>query len=98
MALKKNVHILFSVFRTKLNKAVNIFCTLSEIRNAQMIPGFSIRLGWERGWKSCMANSKDWRSENVNAIELNCNTHLNYDTSVYVKACAIFSQTNIKTK
>ena len=35
-----------------------------------MIPGFSTRVGWERGWKSCMANSKDWRSENVNAIEL----------------------------
>ena len=37
-----------------------------------MIPGFSTRLGWERGWKSCMANSKDWRSENASAIELNC--------------------------
>ena len=23
-----------------------------------MIPGFSKRLGWERGWKSCMANLK----------------------------------------
>ena len=54
-------------------KAVNIFCRLPEwIRNVQMIPGFSTRLGWERGWKSCMANSKDWRSENVNMIELNC--------------------------
>ena len=38
----------------------------------QMILGFSTKLGWGRGWKSCMANSKDWRSENVNAIELNC--------------------------
>ena len=38
-----------------------------------MIPGFSTRLGWERGWRSCTAhNSKDWRSENVNVIELNC--------------------------
>ena len=37
-----------------------------------MVPGFSTRLGWECGWKSCMDNSKDWRSENVNAIELNC--------------------------
>ena len=37
-----------------------------------MIPGFSTRLGWERRWKSFMANSKDWRSENVNAPELNC--------------------------
>ena len=33
---------------------------------------FSTRLGWKRGWKSCMADSKDWRSENVNAIKLNC--------------------------
>ena len=23
-----------------------------------MIPGFSKRLGWECGWKSCMADSK----------------------------------------
>ena len=37
-----------------------------------MIPGFSTRLGWESGWKSYMANSKDWRSENVYVIELNC--------------------------
>ena len=37
-----------------------------------MIPGFSTRLGWERGWRYCMANSKDWRSKNVNVIELNC--------------------------
>ena len=37
-----------------------------------MIPGFSKRLGWKRGLKSCMANSKEERSENVNAIELNC--------------------------
>ena len=33
---------------------------------------FSTKLEWEHGWKSCIANSKDWRSENVNAIELNC--------------------------
>ena len=26
----------------------------------------------ENGWKSCMTNWKDWRSENVNLIELNC--------------------------
>ena len=38
-----------------------------------MILGFSTRLGWGREWKSCMANSKDWRSEKLNAIELNCN-------------------------
>ena len=37
-----------------------------------IIPGFSTRLGWKRGWKSCMANSKDWRSENVNVIEWSC--------------------------
>ena len=44
---------LFCVFQTKLNKAVNIFCRLPEwIRNVQMIPGFSTRLGWERGWIS----------------------------------------------
>ena len=60
LALKKIVHLLFCVFRTELNKAVNIFCRLTEwIRNVQMIPGFSTRLGRERGQKSCMANSKD---------------------------------------
>ena len=70
---KKIVHLLFCLFWTKLNKAVNIFCRLPEwIRNVQMIPGFSTRFGWERGWKSCMNNSKDWRPENVNVIELNC--------------------------
>ena len=37
-----------------------------------MTPGFSTRLWWECGWKSCMAYSKDWRSENINVIELNC--------------------------
>ena len=37
-----------------------------------MIPGFSTRLGWEHGWKCYIANSKDWRSENLNEIELNC--------------------------
>ena len=70
---KKIVHILFCVFQTEFNKAVNIFCRLTEwIRNVLIITGFNTRLGWERGWKSCLANSKDWRSENVNAIELNC--------------------------
>ena len=69
---KKFVHLLFCVFQTKLNKAVKIFRRLPEwIKNVLMIPGFSTRLGWEGGWKSCMANSKDWRSKNVNAIELN---------------------------
>ena len=70
---KKLVHLLFCVFRTKLNKAVSIFCRLPEwIRNVLMIARFSTRLGWECGWKCCMANSKDWRSENLNAIELSC--------------------------
>ena len=85
-----------------------------------------------------MANWKGWRSENVNAIKLNCKvvkkwqppiststlpfqvypspflaenfvpahvtqylegpTPSNYDISVYVKAYAIFSQTNKITK
>ena len=35
---KKIVHLLFCVFQTKLNKAVNILCRLPEwIRNVQMI-------------------------------------------------------------
>ena len=73
MIFKKIVHLLFCVFQTKLNNAVNIFCRLQEwIRNVQMIPGFSTRLGWERQWKSCMDNSQDWRSKNINVIELNC--------------------------
>ena len=51
-------------FQTKSNKAVNIFCRLPEwIRNVQMIPGFSTRLGWECELNSCMGKSKDWRSE-----------------------------------
>ena len=70
---KKIVHLLFCLFQTKLNQAVNAFCRLQEwIRYVQIIPGFSTRLGWECGWKSCTADSKDWRSENVNVIELNC--------------------------
>ena len=28
-----------------------------------MIGGLSTRLGWEHGWKSCMANSKDWNAK-----------------------------------
>ena len=55
--LKKILHYLFCVFQTKLNKAVDIFCRLSElIRNVQMIRGFSTI-------KTCMrilmGNSKD---------------------------------------
>ena len=45
-----------------------------------MIPGFSTGLGWEREWESYMANSKEWRSEKVNAIELNCNVVKNVAT------------------
>ena len=41
--VKKIVHVLFCVFQTNLNKAVNIYYTLSEwIRNVQMIQCFSI--------------------------------------------------------
>ena len=65
LALKKNcLFTLRCVFQTKLNEAINIFCRLPEwIGNVQMIPSFSTRLGWERGWKSCVANSKNWRFE-----------------------------------
>ena len=46
---KKIVHLLFCVFQTKLNKAVNFFCRLPEwIRNAQMILGFSAIKTWMR--------------------------------------------------
>ena len=59
-ALKKIVHLLFRVFQTKLNKAVNIFWRpIQWIRNAQMIPGFNTIKSWVR---TCMANPKDWRS------------------------------------
>ena len=44
LALKKIVHLLFCVLQTKLNKAFNIFCRLLEqIRNVQVIPGFSTK-------------------------------------------------------
>ena len=50
---KKFAPVLFCVFQTELNKADHIFCRLLEwIGNIQMIPGFSTRPGWERGWKS----------------------------------------------
>ena len=40
--LKEIVRVLFCVFQTNQNKAVNILCTLSEwIRNVQMIQYFS---------------------------------------------------------
>ena len=46
---KKFVHLLFCVFQTKLNKAVNIFCRPPEwIRNVQMIPSFSTIKSWMR--------------------------------------------------
>ena len=85
LALKKIVHLLFFVFQTKLNKAVSIFCRLPQwIRNVQMIPGISTRLWWEPGWKSCMANSEDWRSKNVNVIELNCKVVKKVATSPFL--------------
>ena len=49
LALKKKLSTNFSVFQTKLNKAVNIFCTLTQwIRNVQMVPGFSAIKTWMR--------------------------------------------------
>ena len=43
---KRIVHLLFCGLQTKLNKVVNILCRLPEwIKNVQMIPGFSTRLG-----------------------------------------------------
>ena len=42
--LKKFVHVLFYVFQTNLNKAVDILCKLSEwIRNIQMIKYFNTK-------------------------------------------------------
>ena len=74
--------------------AVNIFCRLPEwIRNVQIIPGFSTRLGWEHGWKSSMAQkTKDWKSNTgtltfptktvnmIDVIELNCKVVKNVAT------------------
>ena len=49
-SIKKHlVHVLFCVFQTKLNKAVNILCTLSEwMRNVQVIQCFSTIKAWMR--------------------------------------------------
>ena len=58
LILKKEiVHVLFCVFQTNSNKAVDIFCTLSEwIRNIQMIQCFStIKIWMSNG----MVKSKD---------------------------------------
>ena len=41
MVLKKIVHILFHVFQTNLNKAVNIICKLSE-----WIKDFNENIAW----------------------------------------------------
>ena len=66
MIFKKIVHLLFCVFQTKLNNAVNNFCRLQEwIRNVQMIPGFS---------------THDWH-ENVNE-NLACITHKTGDPKI----------------
>ena len=49
LVLKKIVHVLFYVFQTNLNKAVNILCKLSEwIRNIQMIEYFNTKKTWMR--------------------------------------------------
>ena len=49
LALQKIVHLLFCVFQTKLDKAVNIFCRPPEwIRKVKMIPGFSTIKSWIR--------------------------------------------------
>ena len=46
---KKIVHVLFYVFQTNLNKAINIFCKLSEwMRNMQMIEYFNTKKTWMR--------------------------------------------------
>ena len=46
---KKFVHVLFYVFQTNLNKAVDILCKLSEwIRNIQMIEYFNTKKTWMR--------------------------------------------------
>ena len=47
--LKKFVHVLFYVFQTNLNKAVDILCKLSEwIRNIQMVEYFNTKKTWMR--------------------------------------------------
>ena len=44
LVLKKIVHVLFYVFQTNLNKAVDTLCKLSEwIRNIQMIEYFNTK-------------------------------------------------------
>ena len=49
LVLKKIVHVLFYVFQTNLNKAVNILCKLSEwIRNIQMVEYFNTKKTWMR--------------------------------------------------
>ena len=55
---KKIVHVLFCVFQTNLNKAVDILCKLSEwIRNIQMIEYFNTKKTWMRILHA--VNSKD---------------------------------------
>ena len=49
LVLKKSVHVLFYVFQTNLNKAVDILCKLSEwIRNIQIIECFNTIKTWMR--------------------------------------------------
>ena len=62
---RKIVDLLFCVFQTKLNKAVNIFCRLPEwIRNVQMIPGFSKDLNENLAWLT--EKTKDPKSNKGN--------------------------------
>ena len=47
LVLKKSIHVLFCVFQTNLNRAVNSLCKLSEwIRNIQMMQCFSTVKTW----------------------------------------------------
>ena len=62
-----------------------------------MIPGFSTRLEWECGWKSCMANSKDWSSANVNVIELNCKNNIFQKKTKGSNVSAIIAEDNTIT-
>ena len=49
LVLKKFARVLFYVFQTNLNKAVDILCKLSEwIRNIKMIEYFNTKKTWMR--------------------------------------------------
>ena len=65
---KKIVHLLFCVFQTKLNKAVNISCRLPIwVKNVQMIPGYSkINLDENLVWLT--QKTEDPKSNKANLI------------------------------